>query len=80
LWAGIAVAIAIGRWDLVASAADLSPWILVAALACWYPRPSSTSSSCGRVRWKAARKSTIATGRERAGEPVPAKRPGPAAA
>ena len=38
LWAGIAVAVAIGRWDLVASAGvDVSPWVLVAALGLLVP-------------------------------------------
>ena len=32
LWAAIAAAVAIGRWDLVGSGADVSPWILVAVL------------------------------------------------
>jgi hypothetical protein len=40
LWAGIAAAVAIGRWGLVSSRADGSPWILV--VACWYLQPSST--------------------------------------
>jgi hypothetical protein len=37
LWAGIAAAVAIGRWDLVGSGADVSPWILVAALGLLVP-------------------------------------------
>src|ERR687884_922806 len=32
LWASIAAAVAIGRWDLVGSGAVVSPWILVAVL------------------------------------------------
>lgn len=32
LWAGIAAAVAIGRWDLVGSGAEVSPWVLVAVL------------------------------------------------
>src|SRR5919204_4086278 len=30
LWASIAAAVAIGRWNLVGSGADVSPWVLVA--------------------------------------------------
>jgi hypothetical protein len=30
-WASIAAVVAIGRWDLVASRAEASPWVLVAA-------------------------------------------------
>jgi DoxX-like family len=37
LLAGIAAAVAIGRWDLVAVGADVSPWLLVAALALLVP-------------------------------------------
>ena len=37
LLSGIATAVAIGRWDLVAVAADVSPWVLVAALALLVP-------------------------------------------
>jgi hypothetical protein len=37
LWASIAIVIAIGRWDLVASVVDVSPSILVAALALLVP-------------------------------------------
>jgi hypothetical protein len=37
LWAGIAAAVAIGRWDLVSSGADGSPWILVVALGLLVP-------------------------------------------
>jgi hypothetical protein len=37
LLAGIAAAVAIGRWDLVAVDADVSPWLLVAALALLVP-------------------------------------------
>ena len=37
LWAGIAAAVAIGRWDLVGSGADVSPWILVAGLGLLVP-------------------------------------------
>src|SRR5918999_1383202 len=37
LWAAIAAAIAIGRWDLFASGADVSPWILVAVLGLLIP-------------------------------------------
>src|SRR6266545_3343787 len=36
LWASIAAAVAIGRWDLVASS-DVSPWVLVAALGALVP-------------------------------------------
>ena len=32
LWASIAAAVAIGRWGLVGSDTDVSPWILVAVL------------------------------------------------
>ena len=35
LWAGIAAAVAIGRWDLVG--ADVSPWVLVAVLGLLVP-------------------------------------------
>jgi DoxX-like family len=37
LLAGIAAAVAIGRWDLVGSGADVSPWVLVAVLALLVP-------------------------------------------
>jgi hypothetical protein len=37
LLAGIAAAVAIGRWDLVASGPDVSPWVLVAALGLLIP-------------------------------------------
>src|SRR5918911_2122895 len=37
LWAGIAAAVATGRWDLVGSGADVSPWILVAVLGLLVP-------------------------------------------
>src|SRR5215217_7534209 len=37
LWAGIAAAVAIGRWDLVSSGADVSPWVLVAVLGLLVP-------------------------------------------
>src|SRR5215204_1058231 len=37
LWAGIAAAVAIGRWDLFGSSADVSPWILVAILGLLVP-------------------------------------------
>ena len=32
LWTDIAATVAIGRWDLVGSGADVSPWVLVAVL------------------------------------------------
>jgi hypothetical protein len=37
LWASIAIVVAIGRWDLVASLVDPSPWILVTALGLLVP-------------------------------------------
>lgn len=37
LWASIAAGIAIGRWDLLASRADVPPWVLVAALSLLVP-------------------------------------------
>jgi hypothetical protein len=37
LWAGIAAAVAIGRWDLVGSGAHVSPWVLVAVLGLLVP-------------------------------------------
>ncbi len=37
LLAGIAAAVAIGRWDLVGSGADVSPWVLVAVLGLLVP-------------------------------------------
>jgi len=37
LWAGIAAAVAIGRWDLFGSGADVSPWVLVAVLGLLVP-------------------------------------------
>ncbi len=37
LWAGIAAAVAIGRWDHLAITSDVSPWVLVAALALLVP-------------------------------------------
>jgi len=37
LWAGIAAVVAIGRWDLVASRADVPAWVLVAALGLLVP-------------------------------------------
>src|ERR687885_222936 len=37
LWASIAAAVAIGRWDLVGSGADVSPWVLVAVLGLLVP-------------------------------------------
>jgi hypothetical protein len=36
-WAGIAAAVAIGRWDLVGSGADVSPWVLVTVLGLLVP-------------------------------------------
>jgi DoxX-like family len=37
LWAAIAATVAIGRWDLVGSGADVSPWVLVAVLGLLVP-------------------------------------------
>jgi hypothetical protein len=37
LWASIAGAVAIGRWDLVPSGANVPPWVLVAALGVLVP-------------------------------------------
>src|SRR5215207_139163 len=37
LWAAIAAAVAIGRWDLVGSGADVLPWVLVAVLGLLVP-------------------------------------------
>lgn len=37
LWAGVASVIAIGRWDLVASRADIPGWVLIAALGVLIP-------------------------------------------
>jgi DoxX-like family len=37
LLAGIAAAVAIGRWDLIGSGADVSPWVLVAVLGLLVP-------------------------------------------
>jgi hypothetical protein len=37
LWASVAGTVAIGRWDLVASRADVPSWLLVAALAVLVP-------------------------------------------
>jgi hypothetical protein len=37
LWASIALVVAIGRWDLVASRADIPPWVLMAALGLLLP-------------------------------------------
>src|ERR671911_2000436 len=37
LWAAIAATVAIGRWDLFDSGADVSPWILVAILGLLVP-------------------------------------------
>jgi hypothetical protein len=37
LWASIAAAVAIGRWDLVGSGADILPWVLVAVLGLLVP-------------------------------------------
>jgi hypothetical protein len=37
LWADIAAAVAIGRWDLVGSGVDVSPWVLVAVLGLLVP-------------------------------------------
>lgn len=37
LWASIAAMVAIGRWDLLASVADLPPWLLVVALGLLLP-------------------------------------------
>jgi uncharacterized membrane protein YphA (DoxX/SURF4 family) len=37
LWASIATAIAIGRWDLLASRGDLPPWVVVVALGLLVP-------------------------------------------
>jgi hypothetical protein len=37
LWAGIAAAVAIGRWDLGGSGADVSPWVLIAVLGLLVP-------------------------------------------
>jgi len=37
LWASIAAIVAIARWDLVASRADVSPWVLIGALGLLVP-------------------------------------------
>jgi uncharacterized membrane protein len=37
LWASIATAVAIGRWNLIGSHVDVAPWLLVAALAILVP-------------------------------------------
>jgi hypothetical protein len=37
LWASIATAIAVGRWDLLASRADLPPWVVIVALGLLVP-------------------------------------------
>jgi hypothetical protein len=37
LWASIAAAVAIGRWDLVPSGANVPPWVLVGALGVLVP-------------------------------------------
>ncbi|MGH3355973.1 MAG: DoxX family protein [Nocardioidaceae bacterium] len=37
LWASIAAVIAIGRWDLVSSLADVPSWVLVTALGLFVP-------------------------------------------
>ncbi|MGH9324641.1 MAG: DoxX family protein [Vicinamibacteria bacterium] len=37
LWASIAAVVAIGRWDWVASRADVPPWVLIAALGLLVP-------------------------------------------
>ena len=37
LWAAIAAAVAIGRWNLVGFGADVSPWVLVAVLGLLVP-------------------------------------------
>src|SRR5215212_3773380 len=37
LWAAIAATVAIGRWDLVGSGADILPWVLVAVLGLLVP-------------------------------------------
>jgi hypothetical protein len=37
LWAGIAAGVAIGRWDLIGSGADVSPWVLVVVLGLLVP-------------------------------------------
>jgi hypothetical protein len=37
LWASIAAVVAISRWDLVASRADVAPWVLVVALGLLVP-------------------------------------------
>jgi DoxX-like protein len=37
LWAGTAAVVAIGRWDLVASRADVAPWMVVAAIGVLIP-------------------------------------------
>jgi len=72
LWAGIAGAIAIGRWDLLASAsADVSPWVLVAALGLLVPAAIINVI----VLWKRSEESDALADergdRHRAGEPIP---------
>jgi hypothetical protein len=42
LWASIATVVAIGRWDLVASRADIPPWVLVAGLGVLVPSATVT--------------------------------------
>ena len=76
LWASITAAVAIGRWDLLASSADLrrGSWLL--PWACWSLRPSSMSSSSGRVPRRAARPPTIARIAKGPGNQFPANGPG----
>ena len=63
LLAGIAAAVATGRWDLIASGADLSPWVLVAALSLLVPaaiinvivlwkRPVESGTPAGNRRYE----------------------------
>jgi hypothetical protein len=37
LWASVAMVVAVGRWDLVASRAEIPPWLVIAALAVLVP-------------------------------------------
>lgn len=74
LWASIATAVAIGRWELVASRADVSPWVPAAALGLLVPSVIINLI----VLWKRPVKSGApadGSDRQRGGEPLPYERP-----
>jgi uncharacterized membrane protein YphA (DoxX/SURF4 family) len=49
LWATIAVVVAISRWDLVASRADVPPWVLMVALGLLVPSAVVNAPSAAQL-------------------------------